>query len=495
MLTNSTPLEPAFPIAPPAPERGIYCNRTLNLRGIRAIGYDMDYTLVHYDSYEWELRAYEHLRAKFMDQGWPVSDLTFDPELVLRGLIIDRKLGNLVKANRFGYVKLASHGTKMLGFEEQKRVYSRIVVDLSEDRFVFLNTLFSMSEAVMYAQLVDLLDERTLPDLLSYPDVYAQVRASLDETHMEGTLKAEIMADPERYVQLDPHAPLALFDQMNAGKRLLLITNSDWHYTQFMMAYAFDRFLPAGVQWRDLFELVITSARKPEFFYQNTPMFKVVDDSGQLELQHGGIDTAGDYVAGNAAIVEEFMGLDGAEILYVGDHIYGDVHVSKSVRRWRTALVLRELEPELLALESFRQGQARLGELMERKMSLELEYSQLRMAQLRHEKGVADIGEMDPAALQTLINDSRSAMNTVDEEMAPLARRAGELLNMRWGLLMRTGNDKSHLARQMERHADIYTSRVSNFLYQTPFVYLRSPRGSLPHDPGWTPDPWSTLTP
>ena len=33
------------------------------------------------------------------------------------------------------------------------------------------------------------------------------------------------------------------------------------------------------------------------------------------------------------------------------------------------------------------------------------------------------------------------------------------------------------------RYADIYTSRVSNFLYATPYVYLRSPRGSLPHDP------------
>ncbi len=42
-----------------------------------------------------------------------------------------------------------------------------------------------------------------------------------------------------------------------------------------------------------------------------------------------------------------------------------------------------------------------------------------------------------------------------------------------------TGN----LARQIERYADIYLSRVSNFAFHTPFVYLRSPRGSLPHDP------------
>ncbi|HEX6240839.1 MAG TPA: 5'-nucleotidase domain-containing protein, partial [Polyangiales bacterium] len=61
---------------------------------------------------------------------------------------------------------------------------------------------------------------------------------------------------------------------------------------------------------------------------------------------------------------------------------------------------------------------------------------------------------------------------------------AAELGSRRWGPLMRAGNDKSRLAFQMERYADIYTSRVSNFLLSTPFVYLRSPRGSLPHDSG-----------
>jgi hypothetical protein len=56
--------------------------------------------------------------------------------------------------------------------------------------------------------------------------------------------------------------------------------------------------------------------------------------------------------------------------------------------------------------------------------------------------------------------------------------------NASWGPLLRAGNDKSHLARQIERHADVYTSRVSNLVHATPFAYLRSPRGSLPHDPG-----------
>jgi hypothetical protein len=40
-----------------SPERGVYCSRTLNLRSIKAIGYDMDYTLIHYDVNAWEVRG------------------------------------------------------------------------------------------------------------------------------------------------------------------------------------------------------------------------------------------------------------------------------------------------------------------------------------------------------------------------------------------------------------------------------------------------------
>jgi hypothetical protein len=47
-----------------------------------------------------------------------------------------------------------------------------------------------------------------------------------------------------------------LLDQKDSGKMLLLITNSDYEYTQRMMAYAYDRFLPPGMGWRDLFDMV-----------------------------------------------------------------------------------------------------------------------------------------------------------------------------------------------------------------------------------------------
>ena len=67
-------------------------------------GYDMDYTLIHYDVNAWEGRAYEYGLESLRQQGIPVEGLHFDPNLVIRGLIMDKDFGNLIKVDRFGYV-------------------------------------------------------------------------------------------------------------------------------------------------------------------------------------------------------------------------------------------------------------------------------------------------------------------------------------------------------------------------------------------------------
>jgi 5'-nucleotidase len=472
-----------FRVDPPPATRGVFCNRTLNLRAIRAIGYDMDYTLIHYRIDEWERRAYEHVKLKLAAQGWPVEALEFDPELVVRGLVLDIERGNILKANRFGYVMRASHGTQILPFETQREVYSRTLVDLGEPRWVFLNTLFSLSEACLYAQLVELLDAGRLPAVLGYADLYRRVRTSIDDAHMEGELKGEIVSDPERFVELDAEVPLTLLDQQRSGKKLLLITNSEWEYTTAMMAYAFNQFLPGTMTWRDLFELVIVSSRKPAFFVELAPIFRIVNDDGLLKPSPMGITDPGAYLGGHAGLVETHLGVDGDEILYVGDHLYTDVHVSKDILRWRTALVLREIEAELEAMRAFEGDQATLTRLMRQKEALEYEHCQVRLEIQRRRSEYVPRSSEPIKSLERRLTEARERIAKLDEEIGPLAARSSRLSNERWGPLMRAGNDKSHLARQVERYADVYTSRVSNFLYQTPFVYLRSPRGSLPHDP------------
>lgn len=466
-------------------QRGVYCNRSLNFRSLKAIGYDMDYTLVHYNVEAWEGRAYEHIKLRLLAEDWPVEDLTFQPELAIRGLVIDLKLGNLVKANRFGYVWRSTHGTSLIPYSQMRHQYTRTLVDLSDDdRWIFLNTFFSISAAVMYAQLVDLLDDGVLPEVMGYGDLYWRVQDVLDAAHIEGELKAEIMAMPEKYVELDPQMPLTLRDQKQAGKKIILITNSEFEYTNFMLTYTVDPFLPEGETWRDLFDISIVSARKPSFFFSgDSPIFEVVNDDGLLRPWVGPIEEGRVYLGGHAGALEKCLGMSGDEILYVGDHVFADVNVTKNVLRWRTALVMREMEEELDAIDGNRENQRVIREMMFEKVRLEDQFSCARLAIQRLENDEESLSEKSIPALRQEIKEIRSRLVDLDQKLAPLVMTDGTDFNENWGYLLRTGNDKSHLTRQVERYADIYTSRVSNLLRYTPFMFYRAPRGSVPHDP------------
>ena len=346
-----------------------------------------------------------------------------------------------------------------------------------------MNTLFSLSEASLYSQLVELLDEGKLPSGVGYAECYIMVRDVINDAHQEGQLKAEILADPERFIDLDPDIVLALRDQRNAGKRLMLITNSDWDYAQRIMTYSFDPFLPEGSTWRELFDTVIVSAAKPGFFTSDLPLYKVVDEEQALLRPHfGPIEPGSVFFGGNARQVERSLGLSGDEILYVGDHLFGDVHFSKALLRWRTALILRELESEIHAQMEFLSGQVELDRLMARKQALEAQWAALRVTDQRRRLGYAE-DVVDADDVKARIESTRAELTALDDQIAPLARMAGSLRNEAWGPLMRAGQDKSLFARQVERYADVYASRVSGFLYTTPFAMLRAARLDLPHDP------------
>ncbi|CAI5507526.1 unnamed protein product [Closterium sp. Naga37s-1] len=480
MLLEQLGVPPQFPHG--LASRGIFCSRTLNLRSITTIGYDMDYTLIHYNVNAWEGRAYDYAMENLRAKGYPTEGLRFDPDLVIRGLVMDKASGNLVKCDRFGFVKRAMHGTEMLSNKAISKLYGRELVDLrNEGRWEFLNTLFSVSEAVVYMQMVDRLDQGLLPAEVApgdYKTLYKVVARALFRAHVEGQLKAEIINSPEKFVELDRELPLALLDQKLAGKRLLLITNSDYQYTHRMMTHAFDRFLPEEMTWRSLFDMVIVSARKPEFFSMAHPLYEIVTPDGLMrpcfKANSGGL-----YCGGSAQMVEKALGFAGDETLYVGDHIYTDVSQSKLHLRWRTCLVCRELEQEVEALIHGHDTRLRLIDLMAQKDRVGDCFNQLRLALQRRTQGqaaqTAAVGEMEDGELVRSMQRLLWIMARLDGEIAPLLETDGAAFNDRWGYLSRAGLwDKSHITRQIEKYADIYTSRVSNFLRYTPFMYFRA---------------------
>lgn len=454
-------------------ERGVFANRTLNLRSVPVVGYDMDYTLIHYHSAEWEGAVFHHAREVLKSRGLPVGDFMFEPADFTVGLVFDLELGNVLKATRFGRVVRAQHGNELLSYDQQRKAYTSTIVELSSPRFRFMNTLFELSRASLFTQLVERHDTAALNGIRSYGDIYRAVHDALDAAHNGGALKAQIMADKERFVDLDPDVAATLQDQRLAGKKIVLITNSDWAYTREMMPYCFDRYMDGPDTWRSLFDLVIVSASKPGFFLESNPIYRVVDEEQSLLLPHDGpLESGHVYFGGNARLVEEWFGSNADDPLYVGDHLFGDVHVSKEVLRWRTALIARGLESEISDAAAFASEQATLEALMSEKIDVDRLQAQLRLE--RAAGGGDDV--------HAAYNKITARASRLDDRIAPLARTAGELGNPIWGPLMRAGNDKSLFARQVERYADVYTSRVSNFRTETPYAYLRAARGSLPHD-------------
>ena len=51
-------------------------------------------------------------------------DFEFDHKYMMRGLIIDKKRGNVLKMDRHKYVKIAFHGFKKLSREERLATYA-----------------------------------------------------------------------------------------------------------------------------------------------------------------------------------------------------------------------------------------------------------------------------------------------------------------------------------------------------------------------------------
>ena len=128
-------------------------------------------------------------------------------------------------------------------------MYGRQIVDLREGRWLFgtlspvsVVSTRSLSEAIRGTWSTD--SSGAELSRLSYEQLFNAVSKALFKAHVEGRLKADVMTDPARYVELDAELPLTLLDQREAGKKLALITNSDWEYTKVMMSWTTDRFLP-----------------------------------------------------------------------------------------------------------------------------------------------------------------------------------------------------------------------------------------------------------
>lgn len=454
-------------------EAKVYVNRTLNLRKIRYLGFDMDHTLVRYHSRAFEKTTQDVVLDKLVARGYPsaVLELPFDYDLAIRGLVIDKKKGNLLKVSRHGAIRAVFHGVHPMDFASQKKTYSSTYIDLRDPRYTSIDTAFSISTANLFMQLVDLKDrcpELNLPD---YESMAGDMMSAVDAAHRDGTLKDIVRGNLDKYIIKDEAVVHGLERYKRHGKKLFVLTNSEFHYTKLLLDFAINPFLRDHKDWSELFDFVITAAQKPRFFFDKLPFLRVNPEDGTMTNLDGNL-TPGIYQGGCASTFTRDLGLDGDDILYIGDHIYGDILRLKKDCNWRTAMVVEDLEEEIRKYEDVSAIQAEIDSLMDRKEPLEEE--QVRLISTAIE---SDSERDEPAVLLL-----QKEMAEIDKQIGELIRKHQAHFNKYWGEVMRAGNEESYFAYQIERFACIYMAKLADLTVYSPRTYFRAPRRPMAHE-------------
>ncbi|HEY1555567.1 MAG TPA: HAD-IG family 5'-nucleotidase [Kofleriaceae bacterium] len=473
----------------------VFCNRNLRMDSIEMIGFDMDYTLglYHQDRLE-QLSIALTLQKLVEKHGYAeeIRSLVYDPRWAIRGLMVDRQLGNVFKMDRHAHVGRCYHGFRELDHDQRKATYRNEKINLSSDRFEWIDTLFGLPEAVMYTTMVDWADRHT--GTVDYDKLFGDIRNAIDEAHRDDTLKTVIKADLPAFIVKDPLLGETLHKFRSSGKKLFLLTNSLYDYTNVVMGYLLDGERKAYPSWRNYFDIVIVGGAKPAFFNELRPFVQIDPASGQPmatngEIRHLSRDRV--YQNGNVVAFEQMTGVKGEQVLYIGDHIYGDILRLRKQHMWRTAMVLQELEREMIVSERL-EAQIQDLELLDRRhrnLESEIDYQTLRSKKIQ--RLIEDAGT-SPALHARLEDERRSARATVDAlreraalmdaEVDSLEARIDRAYNPHWGSCLREGNENSRFGEQVNDYADLYTSRVSNFGPYSPLRYFRAPRRPMPHE-------------
>jgi HAD superfamily 5'-nucleotidase-like hydrolase len=470
--------------------RQIYTNRALRMDGIALVGFDMDYTLAVYSMRQIEELAFHMTLARLVEErGYPsyLTGLKYDHEYVIRGLVVDKDHGNIFKMDRHNYVGRCYHGRRQLTLDERRAVYqTNEKIRLSLPRFAWIDTLFSLPEACLYAEIIEAQEARKRP--VDYHQLYDDVRDSIDEIHRDGSLKTELRKDLGRYIKLDAELAPALHKLRSGGKKLFILTNSLLDYTDAVMSFLLDGRLPEYPSWRNYFDYVVVGAQKPAFFAEHKPFVELHPNGTVARAQAESLERGRIYEGGNLFDFERMTGFSGDHVLYVGDHIYGDIIRNRKASQWRTCFVVQELEREIEYIEQHATDVARIAELDDLRARLDDMINHhkqlLNSLDRRIERGGPLPAEMEPRRLREKqdLEKLRRAFKATLLEAGELEARFESGANAYWGLVFKEGNENSRFGEQVEDYADLYTSRVSNFLYYSPMQYFRSPRASMPHE-------------
>ncbi|ESO93154.1 hypothetical protein LOTGIDRAFT_190218 [Lottia gigantea] len=446
------------------------------LERVKFYGFDMDYTLAVYKSPEYETLGFDLLKQQMVKIGYPdaIAEFEYDPTFPIRGLWFDSLYGNLLKVDAFGNILVCVHGFQFLRGHEIHNFYANKFVQMDEKRFRIFNTLYELPVLYILACLVDFFSN--VPDYTStktgvkfsdvtmtYKSIYQDVLDATGVVHdKEGPLKQETIKNVDKYVLKDDRLPILLDRIRDSGAKVFLATNSDYTYSNKIMTYLFDypaeKYGGTKREWTSFFDYVVVDAKKPLFFGEGTILRQVDKKTGKLKLgtHTGPISTEHIYSGGCVDVFSELMKTYGSEVLYVGDHIFGDILKSKKARGWRTFLCVPEISQELMVWTE------------KRSLFSKLEKLDCKIGEMY--KNLDSSCESKPADIGKIHKSIRKVTHEMDMSYGIL------------GSLFRSGSRQTFFASQVMRYADLYASTFFNFIHY-PFSYVfRAPPMLMSHE-------------
>ncbi|XP_030837575.1 5'-nucleotidase domain-containing protein 3 [Strongylocentrotus purpuratus] len=442
----------------------VFANNEVSLDDIEVYGFDYDYTLACYNDALHHLIYKQALDNLILKKRFPpgIQDMPYNPDYPIRGLHFDTKKGVLLKVDAFHHIQLGTvrRGLQAVSNEEVIEMYGgthipdEMIVDRSmhgyEKGLRQLMDMFATAEMCLLVNVIEYLRTRGFDYDPEY--LFHDIHNAVKEVHQSGSMHTEVANNVHEYLQMDTGIPELLQRLHDAGKQLFLITNSEFAFVNSGMSHLI------GPDWANLFDIIVTQARKPQFFSDTTRPFRsIYRKTGTpswaqvTELKKGKI-----YVEGNVEQFTKLTNWHGSGVLYFGDHVYSDLVEPCLKNGWRTGGIIPELDDEIEICNSlpFKRAVIWLNALQD-----------LIEAHQVHESA-----------------DCKAVVNSWIAEKHQLRMTTKSLFNQQFGSVFRTHHNYSYFTSRLCRFADIYMACVGNLRNYSLTHTFYPRRTALPHE-------------
>ncbi len=167
--------------------------------------------------------------------------------------------------------------------------------------------------ATLYAGIVDALRSAASS---TYARLFTDIRECIDEAHRDGTILDVVLSDLPRFVATRRRTSAQTLHKFrSAGKKLFLLTNSRWPFTEKMMTYLLGDAMPEYPSLRrHYFDVIVVAAQKPSVLPGAPPAPASATARPSPRPATAPLERGAIYESGNLNDFEKFLNISGDRV-------------------------------------------------------------------------------------------------------------------------------------------------------------------------------------